>query len=136
MIKLAHVCIETTDLDKTEAFYKLLGLTRRFDFDNLQGELVAYYLAFDNSTFIEVIKNPTPKPDGIVRHFCIEVDDVDAHYQKLVAAGIEVTEKELGNDHTLMITCRDPNGIFIEIQQYTEESLQLRGGKCVVDYQP
>jgi hypothetical protein len=35
-----------------------------------------------------------------------------------------------------MITCHDPNGIFIELQQYTDKSMQLVGGVCEVDYQP
>jgi catechol 2,3-dioxygenase-like lactoylglutathione lyase family enzyme len=44
--KLAHVCIESNDLQATEAFYRVLGLERRFEFRNLQGELVGFYLAF------------------------------------------------------------------------------------------
>ena len=51
--KLAHVCIESHDLAATEAFYRVLGLERRFIFNNLQGELVGFYLAFGNNTFIE-----------------------------------------------------------------------------------
>jgi hypothetical protein len=35
-----------------------------------------------------------------------------------------------------MITCRDPNGIFIELQQYIDKSMQLVGGICEVDYEP
>ena len=74
---LAHVCIETSDLDRTEAFYRVLGLKRQFDFNNLQGELVAFYLGFGNETFVEVIKVAEPKPPGLIRHFAIEVDDID-----------------------------------------------------------
>ena len=28
---LAHVCIESSDLEGTEAFYRVLGLERRFE---------------------------------------------------------------------------------------------------------
>ena len=134
--KLAHVCIETSDLEGTEKFYRALGLERRFDFRNLQGELVAFYLAFANKTYIEVIKVAEAKPPGLVRHFAIEVDDVDATRDALVQQGIDVSEKELCRDQTWMITCTDPNGVFIELQQYTAESYQLVGGVCEVDYQP
>lgn len=136
MAKLAHVCIETPNLAETQAFYAVLGLTRRFDFNNLQGELVGFYLAFDDDTFIEVIKNREPKNEGAIRHFCIEVEDVAATRSKLEDAGIAVSDKGLGIDHTLMITCSDPNGVFIEVQQYTAQSLQLNGGACQVDYRP
>ena len=52
--KLAHVCIESMDLRATEDFYALLGMQRRFEFRNQDDELVGFYLAFDNQTYIEV----------------------------------------------------------------------------------
>ena len=61
---------------------------------------------------------------------------VDEVRQRLVDAGIEVTEKELGVDHTWMVTCRDPNGVYIEFHQYTDDSLQFKGGVCQIDYTP
>jgi len=57
-------------------------------------------------------------------------------YQLMRAAGYEATKEELASDHNWMITCHDPNGIFIELQQYTEKSMQLVGGVCEVDYEP
>ena len=136
MPKLAHVCIETDDLEKTEKFYKLIGMRRRFEFKNLQGELVGFYLAFDDKTYIEVIKTSKPKADGNVRHFAVEVDDVDVIHGTLSAAGVSVTDKEFCIDKNWMITCNDPNDIFIEFQQYTSDSFQLKGGVCEVDYTP
>ena len=133
---LAHVCIHTKDLDTTEAFYRVLGLERQFEFRNKQGELVGYYLAFPNGTYIEVIKNLTTSGEGLVRHFAMEVDDVAEAYDKLVEAGYKVTEKHLAGDQNWMITCHDPNGVFIELQQYTDKSMQRVGGVCEVDYQP
>ncbi len=136
MPQLAHVCIETRDLEKTEAFYKAVGLTRRFEFRNRQGELVGFYLAFTNNTYIEVIKSFRKRNEGAIRHFAVEVEDVDAVRARLVESGVDVSEKAFCDDQIWMVTCTDPNGIFIEFQQYTPESLQLVGGVCEVDYQP
>jgi catechol 2,3-dioxygenase-like lactoylglutathione lyase family enzyme len=134
---LAHVCIETADLARTEAFYAVLGLTRRYEFRNQHDDLVGFYLAFPGSaTYIEVIKVREPRRTGVVRHFAIEADDVEAVHERLVAAGIAAEKPVLEKDRTLMITCHDPNGVFIEIQQYTHESMQTRGGVCRVDYTP
>ena len=133
---LAHVCIETSDLETTEEFYRVLGMHRQFDFRNLQGELVAFYLGFGNETFVEVIKVAETKQAGLIRHFAIEVDDIDEAHRVLQEHGVEVTDKELGIDKAWMITCNDPNGIFIELHQYTAESLQRVGGVCEVDYTP
>ena len=134
--KLAHVCIESTDLDKSEEFYNLLGLSRRFEFRNQDNELVGFYLAFDNETYIEVIKVSEGKSEGVVKHFAIEVDDIDACFNALKDANVEVTGKKLEGDNTLMITCNDPSGVYIEIQSYTDESMQLHGGTCRVEYRP
>ena len=136
LVKLAHVCIETTDLVASEAFYETLGATRRFEFRNLQKTLIGMYMYFGEDTYIELVLVAEPRPEGAVNHFALQVTDVDSAAAQLADAGIEVTNKELGVDHTWMVTCRDPNGIFIELHQYTEQSLQHRGGTCCIDYTP
>lgn len=134
--RLAHVCIETADLEATETFYRALGLQRRFDFHNQHGDLVGFYLAFSNNTFVEVIKVKKPRLEGALRHFAIEVDNVDHWFKWLKQQGINATEKEYAGDDNWMITCTDPNGIFIELQQYTDKSMQKIGGSCKVNYLP
>ena len=137
VIRLAHVCIETADLVATERFYELLGAKRQFEFRNFQDELIGMYLSFTEDTFIEVVKIASAKPaGGALVHFALEVEDVDVLVAKLTSAGVAMSEKELGVDHTWMATCHDPNGIFIELHQYTEKSLQKTGGMCRIDYTP
>lgn len=136
MIKLAHVCIESADLDATERFYACLGLQRQFEFRNPAGLLIGFYLRFHDQTFLEVIRVESVREEGAVRHFAIESDDVEALRQKLLAAGFEATEKRMGGDLTWMVTCHDPNGVFIELHEYDERSMQQHGGVCVIDYVP
>jgi catechol 2,3-dioxygenase-like lactoylglutathione lyase family enzyme len=136
MIKLAHVCIESADLEATERFYNCLGLERQFEFRNLAGLLIGYYLKFDDETFLEVILVESVRDEGAVRHFAIESDDIDALRERLLAAGFAASEKRLGGDATWMVTCRDPNGVFIELHEYGAESMQRHGGVCVIDYTP
>tara|TARA_R110001599_G_scaffold353231_1_gene591046 strand:+ start:130602 stop:131015 length:414 start_codon:yes stop_codon:yes gene_type:complete len=136
LIRLAHVCIETTNLVATEAFYQQLGARRRFEFRNPQNLLIGMYMYFGEDTYIELVLVAEPRCEGAVNHFALQVSDIDSAYQRLTAAGIELTAKELGVDHTWMTTCRDPNGIFIELHQYTDQSLQHRGGTCCIDYTP
>jgi catechol 2,3-dioxygenase-like lactoylglutathione lyase family enzyme len=136
VIRLAHVCIESADLEATERFYACLGLQRQFEFRNHEGLLIGFYLRFDARSYLEVIRVCTVRPEGGVRHFAIEADDIGALRERLLAGGFEASEKRLGEDHTWMVTCRDPNGVFIELHQYTADSMQLEGGVCVLDYQP
>ena len=136
MIKLAHVCIESADLDATERFYGCLGLRRQFEFRNPAGLLIGYYLKFDDQTFLEVIRVESVRAEGAVRHFAIESDDIAALRGRLLDAGFAPSDKRLGEDHTWMITCHDPNGVFIELHEYGEQSMQQHGGTCVIDYVP
>jgi catechol 2,3-dioxygenase-like lactoylglutathione lyase family enzyme len=136
VVRLAHVCIETDDFSPTEEFYSYLGINRQFEFRNKQNELVGVYLSIGENTYIEIIKVKKPKSEGNMRHFALEVEDVEATRDLLISKGVEVTEKKLGIDHTLMVTCHDPNGNFIEFHQYTDKSLQLNGGVCEIDYTP
>ena len=136
MIKLAHVCIESADLEATERFYNCLGLRRQFEFRNPAGLLIGFYLRFDDQTFLEVIRVCEVRSEGAVRHFAIESDDIQALREKLVGAGFDASEKRLGEDHTWMVTCRDPNGVFIELHQYDKRSMQQHGGVCLIDYVP
>ncbi len=136
MIKLAHVCIESADLDATERFYACLGLRRQFEFRNPAGLLIGFYLRFDDETFLEVIRVDCVRNEGAVRHFAIESDDIGALRTRLLAAGFEASDKKLGGDHTWMVTTRDPNDVFIELHEYDTKSMQRHGGTCVIDYVP
>lgn len=136
MIRLAHVCIESADLEATESFYGCLGLRRSFEFRNPDGMLIGFYLGFDDRSFLEVIRVGAVRDEGAVRHFAIETDDVGALRTRLTAAGFPAGPKQLGADNTWMVTCRDPNGVFIELHEYGPRSMQLTGGICVIDYVP
>ncbi len=136
MIKLAHVCIESADLGATERFYACLGLRRQFEFRNPAGLLIGFYLRFDDETFLEVIRVERVRSEGAVRHFAIESDNIGALRTRLLTAGFEASDKQLGGDHTWMVTTRDPNGVFIELHEYDTRSMQRHGGTCVIDYVP
>ncbi len=136
LVRLAHVCIETADLDATETFYGHLGLQRQFEFRNLQNELIGMYMSAGEDTFIEIVKVRKFDPAGVIRHFALQVESVEQAKEHLKAHGIAVSDKKLGVDHTWMVTCHDPNGIFIELHEYTPDSLQRVGGRCEIDYQP
>jgi catechol 2,3-dioxygenase-like lactoylglutathione lyase family enzyme len=134
MIKqLAHICIHTEDLEATERFYtKALGMTKGFKFVR-KDRPFGYYLKFGNDTFLEVFEGK-PGEVGNINHLAIEVDDIDATIDQIREAGGEVGDKKIGADHSWQAWLNDPNGIRIELHEYTEESMQLRGGTCVVDW--
>lgn len=137
MIKaLAHVCILSTDLERTRHFYcDILGLEQGFRFLR-DGRLFGFYLKVCPDQFIEVFHTDSAPsgPAKLITHFCLEVEDITAMHARLVEAGIAVKDKLLGADHSWQIWCKDPDGVDIEFHQYTSESTQLTGRDCHVNW--
>lgn len=132
---IAHVCIQSADLARAEWFYcSVLGFDKRFVFKR-GDKCIGFYLAIGKSNFIEVFEAPpaayTPSR---IRHFCLEVADINATYELLKRNGITVSEPKLGCDHTWQIWCKDPDDIDIEFHAYTAESCQKTGGVCNVTW--
>lgn len=131
--RLAHVCIYAADLEATRSFYAdLLGMETAFTFEK-DGELFGFYLGCGQQTFIEVFQGE-PGSEGNIRHLALDVEGMDELIQRLHSAGITVSEKTLGADHTWQAWTEDPNGIRIELHEYTPDSMQLRGGTCQVNW--
>lgn len=135
MIKaIAHICILTTDLDKTEHFYcSCLGLSKKFNFIR-KNKVFGYYLQVNENNFIEVFQADavTSEKEPQVTHFCLEVDDIDKTIDEIKNCSVSITDKKMGNDNSWQAWITDPNGIKIELHQYTDKSRQVVGGDCVL----
>jgi glyoxylase I family protein len=137
MIKsLAHICISAKDLNETEKFYcSILGLKKKFSFIK-NGKVSGYYLQINENNFIEVFQGNTIQSEQkpLIGHFCLEVEHIDIEIEKLKSSGVEVTDKKRGCDKSWQIWFKDPNGISIELHEYTNESSQRLGKDCVADF--
>ena len=132
--RLAHVCLQSPDLDATQRFFvDGLGLTPGFEFRR-NGERIGFYLNAGETTFLEVFRSDEKKP-GNLDHLCLEVTDLDAAIARAQAAGYPLTlPKKTGADHSPQAWLEAPGGIRVELHEYTDESLQLTGGVCEVDW--
>ena len=130
MIKqLAHVCIHATDLTETSRFYcDALGLEKSFEFVS-DGRICGFYLKLGGGTFIEFFQGES-STSGNMQHLALETDEMDDLIRRIKAHGFEVGEKTLGADNTWQAWVHDPDGVKIELQQYTDDSLQFLGGTC------
>ncbi len=132
---LAHVCIGATDLAATERFYcSGLGLEKVFNFIRA-GEVVGFYLRAAESNFVEVFLQDEVDVNARcpIRHFCLEVKDIEEARGQLAAYGYDATAKALGGDASWQCWVTDPSGVRIELHQYTEKSCQITGRDCVLD---
>jgi lactoylglutathione lyase/glyoxylase I family protein len=132
MIKrLAHICLQVKDMERSIAFYRDgLGFPVAFTFMK-KGKLGGAYFSLGERSFLEVFQNDNP---GGIQHFCLECDDIDDFIAKATAKGITCTPKELGGDHTWQTWLRDPDGNAFEIHQYSERSFQFAGGVCEITW--
>jgi lactoylglutathione lyase/glyoxylase I family protein len=137
MIKqLAHVCIGAKNLAETEQFYcDVLGLEKKFVFDKA-GEAIGFYLALGGNSFIEVFVD-SEESDGqrpLLKHFCLEVGDIDTVINTVRSKGWAISDKKFGLDNAWQAWITDPSGVAIELHQYTPESSQFTGRDCLVDW--
>lgn len=134
--QLAHVCIFAKDIGETKAFYKeVLGLEPVFHFLR-DGEVFGFYLDAGGRTHIEVFQHSAASFEltNQINHLCLEVENMDAAIAHFAALGLEMTEKKKACDDTFQVWIKDPNGVKIELFEYTEKSAQFTGGDRVADW--
>lgn len=133
--RLAHVCLNVKNLDRSVEYYTRLGFAPRFRFTR-EGRPFGAYLEIAPDQYIEMFEDPTldkPRNTGLV-HFCLESADLEAEMARLAGLEIPFTEKKLGCDHTYQIWLSDPDGNAFEVHQYTDRSLQRTGGTVEADW--
>ena len=134
--QLAHVCIFAYDLDATRGFYRdVLGMDTRFNFLR-DGRIFGFYLDCGGRSHVEVFENSEARHSEAnqINHFCLEVEDMDAAIAHIRSKGVEVTAKKLACDDTWQAWIKDPNGVRIELFEYTAKSAQFIGGNRVADW--
>lgn len=130
---IAHLCIRVADLEQTARFYcDGLGLKKAFDFIR-DGKVVGFYLHVGNGNYLEIFqREPVEAGPSPIDHLCLETDSIDEVNARLSAAGYAVGEKKMGADHAWQAWLTDPDGVRIELHEYTAESCQKTGKSCIL----
>jgi catechol 2,3-dioxygenase-like lactoylglutathione lyase family enzyme len=134
--RVAHICIGSKNLAESEHFYcDVLGLKKGFEFHK-EGALYGFYIQAGEMTFIEVfIQQDEPNYERpIIRHLCLEVEDLDALIAHVRSKDWKITDKKFGCDNSWQAWITDPSGVSIEVMQYTPESSQYTGAPCEVNW--
>jgi catechol 2,3-dioxygenase-like lactoylglutathione lyase family enzyme len=114
---LAQLHISVTDLDRSIPFYRdVLGIPMLF---RVPGQPMAFFASGDVRLYLGV---PEDEAFASKNTLYFRVDDIDAEYDRLVAAGVPM----LGRPHVVhsngttelsMAFCRDPDGHNIGLMQ-------------------
>ena len=140
MIKIkqvAHVCIFAHDLEETRRFYEdVLGMDIAFKFLR-DGSVFGFYLNAGGRSHVEVFQKDESQFDETnqINHLCLEVVSIDAAIEHVKSRGVDPTRpKKLGVDNTYQCWLTDPNGVKIELFEYTDQSAQFIGGDRAADW--
>jgi glyoxylase I family protein len=134
--QLAHVCIFANDLAETRDFYRdVLGMEIVFNFTR-QGAWYGFYLGAGGRSHVEVFLKPEAEygDRNAINHFCLEVESIEDAVAHIGAQGVPVTERKLAIDDTWQAWITDPNGVRIELFEYTPKSAQFTGGDRAADW--
>ena len=134
--QLAHVCIFAHDLEATELFWTgVLGMSVAFRFTR-NGAPYGFYLDAGGRTNVEVFQKAESSfaESNQINHICLEVHSLDEAIAAIRAKGVEITDKSFGVDETWQAWTADPNGVKIELFEYTDKSAQFVGGDRVATW--
>ena len=125
-IRLNHVGIYAKDWDETMRFYTgTLGFKEAFTFRDKDGNVTTSYLQMSKDNFFEIARATPERPAGI-NHVGIQVDDIQATVAALRRRGVKVADSRTGNSKAPLTSITDPNGIRLELVEFTPESLQRK----------
>jgi lactoylglutathione lyase/glyoxylase I family protein len=133
--RIAHVCLNVRDLQRSIAYYEKLGAGIVFDFTR-SGKRFGVYMKLAPGSFVEIFEEPTlgAVVNNGLAHFCLETDDMDALIARLTERGVSFTPKKLGPDNAWQMWLEDPDGNRFEVHQYTPASRQLSGDSVEADW--
>jgi glyoxylase I family protein len=139
-----HVAISTPDIDRLAAFYvdvvgfqpvmstswsdrpiidRIIGLPGSAARQLMLQAGNAYLELFQYESPAATPADPERSPaDHGYTHFCLDVTDIDAEYERLSRAGMTFhapppSIEELGNGRLRAIYGRDPDGNIVELQE-------------------
>jgi lactoylglutathione lyase len=118
-MKYLHTMVRVSDLERSLAFYRLLGLRELRRSDNEKGRFTLVFLAApgDDSAQVELTYNWDPEVYTGGRnfgHIAYAVDDIYATCERLMAGGVTINRPPRDGH---MAFVRSPDEISIELLQ-------------------
>jgi len=124
LLGLAHVAFRVSDLDKTQAFYaSILGYEQPFSLNDGDGKTTTAFVKVNDLQYVELFQGDA-QSQGQLDHFALYTDDLTAMRAYLQSLGMYIAkDTHKGRIGNPFLTIRDPDGHFVEILQYSSNSL-------------
>jgi lactoylglutathione lyase len=123
---LAHIALRVHDLEKSLAFYELLGLKESFRLKHDDGSVMLVYLHVGGDRFLELFPGgKLENPQSSFMHICLASDRLVEDVELLREKGVKIDiEPKMGLDLNLQAWISDPDGNAIELMQLSNQSPQ------------
>ena len=144
---IGHVAFRCRHFQETMDFYiQVLGGKKTFDLKDEEGRVYLTYVEIAPGQFLELFpadyEGDNLAQERSFLHICVEIDDFAKTVEALRAAGAVVTvagrdtpaltedptARTPGQCGSLCAFVTDPEGNDVELMQFTENSMQLKGG--------
>jgi catechol 2,3-dioxygenase-like lactoylglutathione lyase family enzyme len=111
-----HVNTRSRDVERTKAFYLLLGLRVG---DRPPFASRGYWLYLGGQPVLHLVERPAGDAhhdgSGNVDHIAFQATDLEGTRRALTDAGVPFREAIVPRDNTVQIFVRDPDGLTVEL---------------------
>ena len=119
---IAHVAFRVADLEKSRAFYGVLGFEQSFEFSQGDKPSVSYIKVNDRQ-FIELYQRFKDSDTLGFMHLCFESNDIDSLAKEYGKRGLDASVPRTAKAGNLLNAIHDPEGRLVEFTEYMPGSL-------------
>jgi catechol 2,3-dioxygenase-like lactoylglutathione lyase family enzyme len=125
-LRLNHFGISVKNVNESMKFYtKTMGFREAFSVKDKRGNQVLIYLQISRDTFLELAPADADHPVGFT-HAGLWADDLKGAVTALRRQGVKVDDPIVGATKASLTNVIDPNGVRLELLEFTPESLQRK----------
>jgi catechol 2,3-dioxygenase-like lactoylglutathione lyase family enzyme len=121
---IAHAAFRVNDLEKSRAFYQLLGFEQDFEFSQ-DGKPTVSYIKVNDRQFIELYQRTGDSQAARFMHICFESNDLESLQKEYVQRGLDASSPRKAKAGNLLDGIHDSEGHLIEFTQYMPGSLHF-----------
>lgn len=132
-MRLHHVAVSVSDLDRSVEFYEELGLREQERYEKPGIDAESALLRMEGGSLLELFaveeSDPVPeeRKDPVrdlstrgTKHLALATGDIDAEVERLQGRGVEVEDPRTGDSGSRYAFLRDPDGVPVELYEVND----------------